>query len=48
MIEPTGSCNAKIKKMHFEITKNAKYAKKNFLYSKKYKFIVVKNSKNKV
>ncbi len=33
-LEPPGSCDAKIKKMHFKITKNAKYAKKYFLYSK--------------
>src|SRR6266498_3581976 len=29
-LEPPYSCDAKIKKMHFKITKNAKYAKKEF------------------
>jgi len=33
-LEPTDSCNAKIKKMHFIISKNAKYAKNFFIYIK--------------
>ena len=33
-LEPTDSCNAKIKKMHFIISKNAKCAKNFFIYIK--------------
>jgi len=35
-LEPPDWCDAKIKQMHFKITKNANYAKK-FVYIVKYK-----------